>query len=187
MLLKQMFGLLLSLSALSAVTGFVESPNADRRCSLSPPPPREGYDPVPLVASAQVIVLARADSVSGATPQPRTRPGYYTWVHFTVLEVIDSGAMQIPASIRVSGQLSDSADFNTLPVPFRWVRRDGQRGSCFAYSYQKGGEFLLLLQGTTVDSLNPYWSALTPTNEQVRGNNDPWVRWVREARRASRD
>ena len=29
--------------------------------------------------------------------------------------------------------------------------------------------------------LTPYWAALAATNEQVRGHDDPWLRWVRTA------
>jgi hypothetical protein len=104
-------------------------------------------------------------------------------VYFTVLEVIDSGGLAIPASLRVIGYLADQPDFNTKPVPYRWVRSDGLRGSCAAYSYQRGGDFLLLLQGEHVAELSPYWALLRPTNEQVRGTDDPWVAWVRETRR----
>jgi hypothetical protein len=73
-------------------------------------------------------------------------------------------------------------DFNPAPVPYPAVRPAGQRGSCFAEEYRRGGEFLLLLK-RTAGHLTPYWAALAPTNEQIRGADDRWVRWVREARR----
>jgi len=184
--LRQMCGLFLGLTVLPAGSAFVERSTPDYRCSPVGGIPRDGYDPVPLVGAAQVIVRARADSV---TPMPsalrRSRLGPETWVHFTVLEVIDSGGMPIPRSLRYAGYLSDKADFNTKPVPYRWARSDGLRGSCMAFTHQRGGEFLLLLQGSSVDSLNPYWSGLTPTNEQITGRDDPWVAWVRDARRAA--
>jgi hypothetical protein len=28
--------------------------------------------------------------------------------------------------------------------------------------------------------LTPYWAALQPVNEQLRGAADPWLLWVRE-------
>ncbi|MBP6444776.1 MAG: hypothetical protein KA267_12185 [Gemmatimonadales bacterium] len=145
--------------------------------------PRDGYDPVPLVASARVILRARADSATAAPRSARAGPGPRGGVQFTVLEVIDSGGLTIPATLRLLGQLSDNPDFNTRPVPYRLVRGDGLRGACNAYTYQRGGEFLFLLQGDTVDALHPYWTGLKPTNEQVRGAADPWVTWVRTTRR----
>jgi hypothetical protein len=183
--LKPICVLLLGLGALPTGIGLVEG-TPERRCSPVGGIPRDGYDPLPVVASARVILRVRADSASDAPGTPRTGPGPRGSVHFTVLEVIDSGGLPIPASLRTIGYLSDKPDFNTEPVPYRWVRSDGLRGSCNAYTYQQGGEFLLLLQGNTVDSLHPYWSGLRPTNEQVRGAADPWVTWVREARRAGR-
>ena len=36
--------------------------------------------------------------------------------------------------------------------------------------------FLKLSKGT----MTPYWQSLAPTNEQVRGPDDPWVAWVRK-------
>lgn len=185
MSLRQMCSLVLGLGALPAASAFVERPVPDLRCSPIGGIPGNGYDPVPLVASAQVILRARADSVA---PMPsrlrRGRLGPETFVHFTVLEVIDSGGMPIPPALRYPGYLSDKPDFNTKPFPYRWARSDGLRGSCLAFTHQRGGEFLLLLQGSSVESLDPYWSGLTPTNEQVSGADDPWVTWVRDARRA---
>lgn len=44
-----------------------------------------------------------------------------------------------------------------------------------------GAEYLFLLNRVDrMDGLIPYWIALGPTNEQIRGADDPWVRWVRE-------
>ena len=154
---------------------------ADRRCSLIRPPPRGGFDPSYLVKHTDVVVRARADSTI-PIPSPRI-PGPQTLVRFAVLEVIDSGSLALPRSLAFQGALSGTADFNTGQVPYRWVRSDGMRGSCSAYTYQQGGEFLLLLRGKSIDSLTPYWAALQPTNEQVTGAGDAWVQWVRTTRR----
>ena len=57
----------------------------------------------------------------------------------------------------------------------------GLDGPCFAYEYRLGAEYLFLLNRVDgSDVLTPYWIALGPTNEQIRGPEDPWVRWVRE-------
>ena len=152
-----------------------------RRCETDPPPPMEGFDPASLVASASVIVRARADS-SGRSAVPLAL-NIHDVVYFTVLEVVDSGGVAIPAHLAVAGWLSDKADFSPDKVPYRWTRPDGARGSCWAFNYQRGGEFLLLLKGAGTGTFTPYWAALHPTNMQVRGAKDPWVEWVRAARR----
>jgi hypothetical protein len=156
-----------------------------RRCSLRPPPPETGFDPVGVAAYAQVIVRARADS-SAPHAGPRG-PGPQSLVYLTVIEVIDSGGLALPAPLTLVGQLTDKSDFNSEAVPYRWTRHDGLTGACFAYTYQRGGEYLLLLRGTTPESLTPYWAPLAPTNEQVRGATDPWVEWVRANHHRSSD
>ena len=172
---------------LFAVSGaYARAPSAvvatsGRACSLMPPPPDTGYDPARLVRAAQVIVVARADSATRTGQLPDGRR--YSVVHLTVTETIDSGTVHVPRALRVPGGVTTQSDFNPEPVPYHWVRPSGLRGSCHATSYQQGAEFLLLLRGATADSLDPYWAALSPTNEQVRGRDDPWVTWVRQARR----
>jgi hypothetical protein len=152
-------------------------PTVDRRCSLRPPPLQSGNDPVGMVAYAQVIVRARADSLT-AHDGPRGL-GPQSLVHLTVIEVIDSGGLAVPAQLSVVGRVADKSDFNGESVPYHWTRSDGLTGACFAYAYQLGGEYLLLLRGATPGSLTPYWAPLQPTNEQVHGAADPWVEWVR--------
>ncbi len=51
------------------------------------------------------------------------------------------------------------------------------------FSY--GGDCLLLLRSAGDGWYTPYWSLLLPTNEQVRGADDPWVVWVRAQVRAT--
>ena len=118
---------------------------------------------------------ARADSL-----QFRLGDRSHPVVVLEVLEVIDGDS--VPPSLKVYGWLTDTDDFNRAPVPYPAVRRSGQRGSCYAEEYRRGGEFLLLLK-TTAGQLTPYSAALAPTNEQVREPDDPWVSWVREERR----
>lgn len=77
------------------------------------------------------------------------------------------------------GIVADGDDFNTLPVPYRMVRSAGQRGDCYAKDYRLGAEYLFLLQRRD-DALTPHWFPLGPTNEQIRGDDDPWLQWVRE-------
>lgn len=81
------------------------------------------------------------------------------------------------AEFTFTGYFVDEDGFNTLSVPYQLVRRAG--GSCHAEHYQQGGEYLFLLKSTW-GHLSPYWFALGPTNEQIRGAGDPWLQWVRE-------
>ena len=65
-----------------------------------------------------------------------------------------------------------------FPLPYRFVRPGGRGGSCFANSYRRGAQFLLFLKkGWAGFTTN--FSALGPTNEQLTGVDDPWVKWVR--------
>ena len=131
---------------------------------------------------ADAVVRARA----AGTDSLQFRPGdrHHPVVVLEVLEVI--GGDSVPPSLKVYGWLTDADDFNRAPVPYPAVRPAGQRGSCFAEEYRRGGEFLLLLTWRA-GQLTPYWAALAPTNEQIRGRADPWVSWVRaERRRAGR-
>lgn len=81
--------------------------------------------------------------------------------------------------LRAYGYFVDADDFNVQPVPYRMVRRAGQRGNCFANEYRRGAEYLLILQKTE-RGLTPYWMPLAPSNEQIRGDNDPCFLWVRD-------
>jgi hypothetical protein len=65
-----------------------------------------------------------------------------------------------------------------MPVPYMFVRRLGRRGSCFANTYKEGAQFLLFLKKTK-DGYTSNISALGPTNEQLRSDNDEWLIWVR--------
>jgi hypothetical protein len=122
------------------------------------------------VDSAEVIVRARVVSADSAAGE--------SVVSFAPLEWMRGGPPAGP--LRVRGTLVERDDYNPRPVPYTMVRPAGQRGDCFAQEYRRGGEYLLLLRGGT-----PYWKALAPLNEQVRGADDAWAVWVR-ARAASR-
>ena len=121
-----------------------------------------------IVDSAAVIVLVRA--IGYEESQRGTSDGLM--VRFEVIERLrgdDSGSR-----ISVPGRLVENDDYNHGSVPYTNVRPAGNRGSCFAEEYRSGAQYLLLLRDGT-----PYWRALAPVNEQVRGRRDPWVAWVR--------
>jgi hypothetical protein len=134
--------------------------------------------PEDMVASADLIIRATALEYS----QPPSNPNIVTTgtpdsiVHFRIEEVVKG--RKSPTDIDLLVYLSTRDDFNELPVPYKFVRRGGRSGSCFANSYRQGAEYLLMLKlresGYTVD-----WYALGPTNEQLHGPEDPWLGWVR--------
>lgn len=77
------------------------------------------------------------------------------------------------------GTIVEQSDFNEGSVPYQMVRPSGQRGDCYAREYRVDGEYLFLLRDDE-GTLTPYWVPLAPTNEEIRGEDDPWVAWVRD-------
>src|SRR3954469_6034022 len=83
-------------------------------------------------------------------------------------------------ALLLTGTLVDADNFDPLPVPYGSVRPTGLSGACFTYDYRVGSTCLLLLKQSRTGALTPYWAALQPVNEQLRGDGDPWLLWVRE-------
>jgi hypothetical protein len=98
-------------------------------------------------------------------------------VRFEITEVL-RGSVQ-DRQLTLQGTLVDGDDFNPLPVPYRMVRLAGQRGDCFASEYRTGAEYLQLLTENW-SGLTARWWPLAPSNEQLRGPDDPWLAWVRD-------
>jgi hypothetical protein len=91
-------------------------------------------------------------------------------------------------SVTLPGVVGLVDDFNRRPVPYQFVRSAGTHGNCFANEYRIGGEYLLLLRDTPRGTLFLYPWPLGPVNEQLRGDDDPWLVWVRErVRRTPRE
>jgi len=110
-------------------------------------------------------------------PSTRHYEQFDTKVTFKVLEVLKGTP---PATVMAfEGMLTDGDNPNDRSVPYDWVRSAGRTGRCFAYSYKKGGEYLLLLH-TRKGELTPYWATMAATNEQLFGRDDKWLAWVRE-------
>jgi hypothetical protein len=99
-------------------------------------------------------------------------------VRFRVFEVLKG--RDVPPAIVLPGYLVEGDDFNELKVPYTFVRRGGRSGSCFANSYRQSGEFLLMLRRQSDGSYTVNWYALGPVNEQLRGDADGWLAWVRD-------
>jgi hypothetical protein len=167
------------------VTVLIARPGA--ACYAGAVPPQD------LVNQATVIVLARA--VQARHP-PQTI-GTKDIVEFVVDETLKGSAPSGP--LLLPGTISDWDDFNDGPVPYTFVRPGGRGGNCSATSYRQGGSFLLLLQALRNGQKTPWerlseqsplessrhdlttsWAALSPTNEQVHGLDDPWIVWVRQ-------
>jgi hypothetical protein len=103
-----------------------------------------------------------------------------TQVVFKVLRVL-KGSLASDATITLTGHLESSDDWNDRPVPYDFVRRGGRQGNCYAFGYRQDGEYLLFLNpGSTPGETAwiAHWAALSPTNEQLRGPDDPWLKWV---------
>ena len=144
-----------------------------------------------LVHNAQLIVRARAVRYGQGdhylVPPDAAGMGGARTVEFQVLEnLTPRRGVPTTSTLYIGGYLTSHDDFNRGTVPYLQVRTDGQRGSCFASQYRRGGEFLLLLQVRPSGYYTPYWSILAPLNEQIRGADDPWVQWVRRQLSSSR-
>jgi hypothetical protein len=133
--------------------------------------------PEEIVAGADLIVRATAVEYAKAPSNPNTittgKPDAI--VRFRVEQVVKGH--HAPGDLELHGYLGNTDDFNDQAVPYKFVRPGGRRGSCFANTYKREAEYLLILKlfdgGYTVD-----WYALGPTNEQLHAADDPWLKWV---------
>lgn len=123
-------------------------------------------------------VIVRATAVKYVTvPEPHTMTTDIpdSTIEFRIEEVLKGKGVP---TIIINGYLSDKDDFNDVPTPYKFVRPNGRRGSCFANTYKQGAQFLLFLKQKG-SGYTPYWNALAPTNEQLRYEDDPWMEWTR--------
>jgi hypothetical protein len=149
-------------------------------CSMDPPIRFSAARTRRIVREATVVVRATA---IGYTPVPEgsTRPDL-RYVAFAVREVLKGAAGD---TLRIYGGLDDRDSFQEGPVPYLSYHRR-HAGDCAAYTYRPGTEYLLLMAPSTAGlGISPYWEVLAPTNEQIRGKDDPWVVWVRREIAAS--
>jgi hypothetical protein len=128
--------------------------------------------------TADVIVRATAVKYVVVPPEPNLvvlGPPDST-VEFKVEETLKGTGLT--ESLVLNAQLSDKDDYNEKPVPYKIVRPDGQRGSCYANTYKQGAQFLLFLKKTGVGYASDF-VPLGPTNEQLKSETDPWLLWVK--------
>jgi hypothetical protein len=153
----------------AAAAAMAALPPAALACSVT-----HRMTPAELVAQADAIVRVRvAGDAPGATPASHGP------VPLEVLEVMKGTVAS--KTFSVPGYTNRYEGPNLQKPPYKSVRPGGLHGSCFAHDYKPGGEYLLFLREGT-----PYWAALAAVNEEVRGADDPWVRWVKWALRRTR-
>ena len=163
---------LVVISLFTLCFGVLAVPLEVRACRAVP------LTPTQLSKNAEVIV--RVTAVSYAKPPEekyRTTGMPDSTVEFRVLEVLKGES--VPATLNINGYLNDKDDFNDRPAPYDFIRPGGRAGSCVANSYKEGAEFLLFLKKKE-ERLTPYWAALTPTNEQLKSSDDPWLKWAKD-------
>jgi hypothetical protein len=129
----------------------------------------------PLITPAELVrgtpAIVRASALRPGPVSAGDRPTML----FRVTEVLKGQDM--PDSLIILGHPDERDQYNPGPVPYA-RGRDG-RGSCHAYNYRIGAEYLLFLHPVPA-GWTPYHSIFSPTNEQLRGPDDPWLLWVRE-------
>jgi hypothetical protein len=148
-------------------------------CSTEPPIEFSAARTRDIVREAEVVV--RAVALGSATPGRVLKPWQPDTLAFEVREV--PKGRNVPDTVRFRGVAADWDDFQDGPVPYLSHRLRYSEGSCINAFYRIGAEYLLLLgrrgADKEPDGLSPYWTILAPTNEQLRGLDDPWLAWVR--------
>ena len=133
--------------------------------------------------SADFIVRATAVKYQLAPkPDGQLVPNPESTIEFKIEERI--WGVAAPKTILLNGYLTDQDDFNEVPLPYRFVRPTGRAGMCQTNYYKKGAQYLLFVKRSdflvqTTTGFTTQISALGPTNEQLRGAKDPWVKWVK--------
>lgn len=144
--------------------------------------------PEKLISEAEVIIRAVAvkyirDPGDLRRVRALQEPSYAE-IEFRVKEVLKGE--YLPATLALNGYLTDTDDYNDQPVPYDFVRKGGRGGSCSAYEYKQGAEFLLFLKKKD-GKFTIRWYALAPTNEQLRGKDDKWLIWVKNHLKTSKE
>jgi hypothetical protein len=155
------------------------SPPPQPLCSLGGGPPAFSIARTQNIVSESSVIV-RAKSLGDVPPPSGTPRPDLRYVAFAVEEVLRGS--DVPDTLHFGGTIRDE---DAIPpeavedVPhLSYIRRWG--GDCLAMTYRSGGQYLLLLQYSEErGTLDPYWSVLAPTNNEVSGPDDPWIGWVR--------
>lgn len=143
-------------------------------CDVAAPMPTPQELVERAVAIVRVVAVSYSNTQSDLTSTNSLVQGQP--IAFSVIETLKGRV--VGPNLLVIGSLIDTDDFNERPVPYTFVRPGGRGGNCFALGYRPGASYLLLVnhqQGL----LTPYWAPLSPVNEQLRSDTDPWLLWVR--------
>lgn len=142
-----------------------------------PPPAASTADFLLALSDVIVRVVAEDYARSPENPDVRTTGEPDSRVRFRILEILKG--VETAREVVLPGYLVDVDDFNDRPAPYNFVRSNGRSGSCFANSYRRNGQFLLMLKRLDAGGYTVNWDALAPVNEQLRSENDHWLAWVR--------
>jgi hypothetical protein len=130
-----------------------------------------------IVKRADLIVRATA---IGYAMRPQTTQMIGS-IRFEVTEVIKGRRI---AELVLKGELVDFDDFNETPQPYQSARPNADRGSCWAWQYKTGAQYLLILEKDRTRGLTAEWYPRAPVNEQLHSDEDPWLLWVRTRAKA---
>ena len=125
-----------------------------------------------VVRGAEVIV--RATAAEYAIPPDA---GHFGTIRLKVVEVIRGKPL---SELTLFGELIDQDDFNRGPSPYQGPRPSGLAGSCYAFLYRPGAHYPLMLKKDAQGKLTPDWYPISPVNEQLHGDDNPWLIWVRQ-------
>jgi hypothetical protein len=114
-------------------------------------------------------VILRATAVGFTAPSDVVGP-----IRFKVNEIIRG---QPISELVLTGAVVDVDDFNHGPSPYQSGRPSP---SCVGFTYKPGSQYLLLLKKDTSGQLTPDWYLLAPVNEELHGDDDQWLLWVRQ-------
>jgi hypothetical protein len=170
---------LIAISLVTLCFGLFLLPYSVEACSAA------ALTPAQLSMNAEIIVRATAVAYNKAPDEKYRITGLPdSTIEFRVEEILKGE--NVPDNLVINGYLRDQDDFNDRPVPYDFIRPGGRDGSCIANSYKEGTELLLFLKKKEHE-FNPYWAALTPTNEQLRSRDDPWLKWVKDYLQSQRE
>jgi hypothetical protein len=123
-----------------------------------------------------IVRVTALDYISPPTEEYITTGIPRSIVRMRVEDVISGEFSDTHLAVR--GYLSNDDDFNDHPAPYQFVRPGGRGGSCYANTYRQKAQFVLFLKEVDGE-VSPYWYALGPVNEQLTGEDDPWVWWLK--------
>jgi hypothetical protein len=132
-----------------------------------------------LIEKADAIVRVEVEgyAIPPANTGLRTTGVPDSKVRFKVIEVVRGLNLSV---FELPGYVVERDDFNDHDPPYKFVRPGGRSGSCYANSYRDGAQYLLFLKKKDSGELTVNWAPLSPVNEQLHSEYDPWLIWIRQ-------